>query len=157
MSYRQQKVYVWMSVCVRLCNKFQAWHVTCDPGRRLYHLRDTEAWTHSAFSQPSRGRDITMVFTNRVEHCIMFPSCCHLLIPNPLETMSLKLINSLNESSRPLEPVTECHACVTRRCHERRLRWPSSLQGLLNFPFKFSTMFVRTRLLVCFVLCIQRI
>ena len=85
--------------------------------------------------------DITMVFTNRAEHCIMFPSCCHLLIPNPPETMSLTLINSLIESSRPRRPVTECHAFVTRRCHEVRRSRELHLWCLYYFPFIF--MFLR--------------
>ena len=85
--------------------------------------------------------DITMVFTNRAEQCIMFPSCCHLLIPNPPETMSLTLINSLIESSRPRRPVTECHACVTRRCHEVRRARELHLWCLYYFPFIF--MFLR--------------
>ena len=78
---------------------------------------------------------ITMVFTNRGEHCIMFPSCCHLLIPNPLETMSLTLIKSLIESSRSRRSVTECHARVTRRCHEVRKSRELHLWCLYYFPF----------------------
>ena len=140
MHYKQiMKTHIKVCLLIVCCNdkpELDTWHVIrggvfiISETRRLGHIQ-----------RP----DITMVFTNRGEHCIMFPSCCHLFIPNPLETMSIKLINSLIESSRPRRPVTECHACVIRRCHERRVTWPCetvsrplSLRGLCVLFFHSS-------------------
>ena len=95
-------------ICCNAMPELDTWHVIQGG---VFIILETRRLGH--IQRP----DITMVFTNWAEHCIMFPSCCHLLIPNPLETMSLTLIKSLIESSRSRRSVTECHACVTRRCH----------------------------------------